>query len=111
VEKLAGLACRRASLPCLRESPRMGRPLPEPRPPGHPAASPRKLGVLSGEHGEHVREKPPRGCSPAPHPGPAGHTCPERTPALPKDIGTMWRAVPGGAGVAKLEAALGVRRR
>ena len=25
---------------------------------------------------------------------PAGHTCPERTPALPKDIGTMWRAVP-----------------
>ena len=29
---------------------------------------------------------------------PAGHTCPERTPALPKDIGTMWRAVPGGTG-------------
>ena len=23
---------------------------------------------------------------------------PHRTPALPKDIGTMWRAVPGGAG-------------
>ena len=54
--------------------------------------------------------------TPAPHRTPAlpaGHTCPERTPALAGGArgywaGTVWRAVPGGAGSSTGSA--GVRR-
>jgi len=49
--------------------------------------------------GREARPDAPCGCASGGRDGlPVGHTCPERTPALPKDIGTMWRAVPGGTG-------------
>ena len=62
-----------------------------------PASRSPPPGMLPGEPWDRVREA--ASTSPPGRDGlPEGHTCPERTPALPKDIGTMWPAAPGGTG-------------